>query len=172
MTTAFLGLDLKLDEGCELTAYPDPKSPLGLEMAKPMAERLPSWRTLPGAPWTIGYGHTGPEVHEGLVWTQDQADAALLADIAEVKRELDVELPWWRVLNDARQDVLCNLCFNLGWHRLSGFHHMLAFLDGGDYVNAAGELLCSKAAEELPRRYQRLAVQLKSGVRTGIRPNA
>ncbi len=26
--------------------------------------------------WTIGYGHTGPEVHEGLVWTDEQVEEA------------------------------------------------------------------------------------------------
>lgn len=31
--------------------------------------------------WTIGWGHTGPEVHEGLVWTREQCVAALHADL-------------------------------------------------------------------------------------------
>jgi lysozyme len=46
-------------EACVLTAYQDQ-----------------------GGIWTIGWGHTGPEVTAGLVWTQDQADAALDADLA------------------------------------------------------------------------------------------
>ena len=48
------GLNLiKHWEGCRLTAYPDPAS---------------------GAdPWTIGYGHTGPEVKPGLTISQEQA---------------------------------------------------------------------------------------------------
>ena len=37
-------------EGCRLRAYPDPASG--------------------GAPWTIGYGHTGPQVKPGLVISQ------------------------------------------------------------------------------------------------------
>ncbi len=45
-------------ESCRLTAYPDVKSV-----------------------WTIGWGHTGPEVVPGLVWTQERADAQLLKDI-------------------------------------------------------------------------------------------
>jgi lysozyme len=32
--------------------------------------------------WTIGWGHTGPEVFDGLVWTQEQADAVLETDLA------------------------------------------------------------------------------------------
>jgi len=27
------------------------------------------------APWTIGWGSTGPDIHAGLVWTQAQCDA-------------------------------------------------------------------------------------------------
>ena len=42
--------------------------------------RLVAYRDIKGI-WTIGWGHTGPEVVEGLVWTQQQADDALQADI-------------------------------------------------------------------------------------------
>jgi hypothetical protein len=33
--------------------------------------------------WTIGYGHTGPDVHRNLTITEDQADVLLHADIAQ-----------------------------------------------------------------------------------------
>ncbi len=36
-----------------------------------------------GNVWTIGYGHTGPEVHKGLVWTHAQAVTAFLADLGQ-----------------------------------------------------------------------------------------
>ena len=29
------------------------------------------------APWTIGWGSTGPDIHEGLIWTQGQCDARM-----------------------------------------------------------------------------------------------
>jgi lysozyme len=35
-----------------------------------------------GKCWTIGWGHTGPDVHEGLVWTQFKADSQLLVDMS------------------------------------------------------------------------------------------
>lgn len=38
-----------------------------------------------GGIWTIGIGHTGPEVHEGLVWTDEQVAAAFNKDSAWVK---------------------------------------------------------------------------------------
>ena len=50
MEISAAGLDLlKRFEGCRLEANPDPGSG--------------------GAPWTIGYGHTGAEVVPGLVIT-------------------------------------------------------------------------------------------------------
>ncbi|HGO6078368.1 TPA: lysozyme [Burkholderia cenocepacia] len=72
-------------ERCYLTAYPDPASSLG----KALQERGlwykvlggapipgdPALRALSGAPWTCGWGSTGPDVHEGTVWTQATADA-------------------------------------------------------------------------------------------------
>ena len=48
----------KSEEGLRLTAYKDS-----------------------GGVWTIGWGHTGPDVHEGLVWTREQAEEAFQRDI-------------------------------------------------------------------------------------------
>lgn len=49
---------IKKYEGCKLTAY---KCPAGV--------------------WTIGYGHTGDDVWEGLTMTQSQVDALLAIDL-------------------------------------------------------------------------------------------
>jgi len=35
-----------------------------------------------GAPWTIGWGATGPDIGPGAVWTQEQCDARLEHDLA------------------------------------------------------------------------------------------
>jgi lysozyme len=42
--------------------------------------RLEAYQDVRGV-WTIGYGHTGPEVVEGLTCTQQQADEWLQSDI-------------------------------------------------------------------------------------------
>ena len=49
-------------EQCRLKAYPDPATG--------------------GAPWTIGWGDTGPDVKPGLVITQDEADARFAKRLA------------------------------------------------------------------------------------------
>lgn len=85
---AGLGI-IKEFEGCRLAAYQDQR---GI--------------------WTIGYGHTGSEVVEGLVWTQAQADSALLSDIrtaqAAVLHGVDV------AITQNQFDALVSLCFNIG----------------------------------------------------------
>lgn len=143
MTTANLIPDLQRDEGKRLQAYPDPLS---------HAE-----------PYTIGYGHTGPEVHLGLVWTDQQALDALNADIARAERALDAALPWWRALDDVRQDVLTNMTFNLGIGRLEGFHNTLGFIRAGEWQAAHDGMLESAWARQVGARAQRLARQMLTG---------
>jgi lysozyme len=165
MTTEFLLADIKAYEGTALNAYPDPLSPRGREGAKHPADRAPGWQTLPGDPWTIGYGHTGPGIHEGLVWTQAQCDAALAADVGKAEADLDNHAKWWRKLNDARQDVLANMCFNLGWGHLAGFHTTLAAMQAGDFNAAADGMLASLWAKQVKTRATKLAQQMRTGVR-------
>jgi lysozyme len=144
MTTPFLLDDLKRDEGCVLTAYQDT---LGI--------------------WTVGYGHA--HVAPGTVWTQAQADAALAQDVTRAEGDLDAHAPWWRDLNDPRQDVMANLCFNMGWGNgvsgLSSFKNTLKFIQAGDYEDAAKGLLASKWATQVKSRATRLAGQMRTGVR-------
>jgi lysozyme len=61
---------------------------------------------------TIGYGHTGPEVHLGLIWTQEQCDAALEGDIAWAASVVNrcVTYP----INQDEFDALTDFCFNVG----------------------------------------------------------
>jgi len=95
-------------EGREYKAYPDPASPL----AKARRLGLP-FRGLSGAPWTIGVGHTGPEVHEGLVWTDAQIDAALDADLLRFERAVD-KLTANRIPTQGQFDAMVLFAFNVG----------------------------------------------------------
>ncbi|WP_176077513.1 lysozyme [Burkholderia dolosa] len=93
-------------ESCYLTAYPDPASPLGKALqtrgiwykvlgGAPIPND-PALRALSGAPWTCGWGSTGPDVREGTVWTQATADARhdanLRASAALVDKAVRVQL--------------------------------------------------------------------------------
>ena len=41
-----------------------------------------------GAPWTIGWGATGPGIAMGTVWTREQCEARLQADIARHAKDV------------------------------------------------------------------------------------
>lgn len=142
MTTPLLILDLRRDEGLRLTAYRDG-----------------------GGVWTIGYGHTGADVHEGLGWTATQALAALAADIERTEDELDRALPWWRTLDAVRQDVIVEMAFNLGVGGLLGFKAMLADAQAGAFGVAGAHMLMSRWADQVGDRAMRLSILMEHGER-------
>ena len=143
MTSQYLIPDLKQDEGCRLEAYPDPLSG--------------------GDPFTIGYGITGPDIRQGTVWTQEQAEDALAEHVTKVEGQLDGSFPWWRQMSDLRQDVLANMAFNMGIGGVSQFHNTLGCMEAGDYEGAADGMLDSKWAKQVPNRANRLAEQMRTG---------
>lgn len=94
---------------------------------------------------------------------QDEIDLMLRNDIAESVAELDRVAPWWRGLNDARQNALVNMMFNLGATRLMGFKKFLAALQVGDWKTAEREMLDSKWAKQVGSRSNRLALLIRTG---------
>ena len=142
MTTPALKDELIADEGLREAAYVDA-----------------------GGVWTIGVGHTGAEVHGGLVWTREACLAVLERDIARVERGLDVRLAWWRALSPERQDVLANMAFNLGVEGLLAFRHTLEAVRAGDYAAAAAHMLASEPwRSQVGARAERLAARMRTGV--------
>lgn len=156
MTTAALIDDLKRDEGFRARSYQDAR---GI--------------------WTIGYGHAHADPR--AVWTLDQAEAQLAVDVDLACEQLDRFLPWWRQLDDVRQDALANMAFNLGvgvapcaehpdGTGLQEFQRMLAALKAGDYPHASAQALLSDWAKDPPEgvgaRAERIANMFRMGSRT------
>lgn len=104
-------------ESCELSAYPDPGSK-------------------DGKPWTIGWGHTGPEVVKGLRWTQGQADAVFVNDLAKFEAAVSaaVKVP----LSQGQFDALVCFTYNLGGANLRS-STLLRKLNAKDYGGAEAE---------------------------------
>lgn len=73
--------------------------------------------TLIGHP-TIGVGRL---LTEGRGISTIEAEMFLDNDIDIVIDELNKNISWWNNLNDARKATFINICFNLGWPRLSAF---------------------------------------------------
>lgn len=62
--------------------------------------------------WTIGIGHTGPEVHEGLVWTDAQVLEAFRANIEEAEAAVNASVT--RPLEQHQFDALVSFTINVG----------------------------------------------------------
>lgn len=100
-------------EQCRLTAYPDATGIM-----------------------TIGWGHTGPEVCAGLVWTPAQADAALFND--EQNAVFMVNSLVQVILTQHEFDALVDFVFNVGGGNFRS-STLLTKLNAGDYAGAAAE---------------------------------
>jgi lysozyme len=100
-----------------------------------------------GAPWTIGWGATGKGIGQGTVWTQQQCDARLEADLARFAGEVA------RVLgsdpaSQAQFDALVSFHYNTGaiaratltrLHKAGEFDRAAA--EFGKWVHAGGKRL-------------------------------
>lgn len=62
--------------------------------------------------WTIGVGHTGPEVHAGLFWNDDQIEAALRADLERFEQAVNDGVTVG--LEQYQFDALVSFAFNVG----------------------------------------------------------
>lgn len=156
-------------EGCILTAYPDPSSPLAVKLrqigiANTHYKSWFAWKTLSGAPWSIGYGHTGPDVCEGVVWSQEQADNALRSDLTGTAQRLAAGLSWWINLDVVRAGVLLDIAFNVGVSGLEHWPTTLSHVASGHYTQAAIDLLNEgKWNRDVGDRAKRLSDAMRTG---------
>ena len=105
-------------EGLRLIAYPDPATN--------------------GDPWTIGYGHTGTEVHKGMTITQEQAEELLMQDVKKAAATVNA-----KVTTDITQeefDALVDFVFNVGAGNFNA-STLLKKVNSGDIQGAANEFL-------------------------------
>lgn len=129
-----LAADLTRDEGRRATLYLDAK----------------------GIP-TIGIGHNlkAKPISDAAI------DQIFRDDVADVERDLDARLPWWRGLSEIRQRVLANMCFNLGIDGLCGFKRTLAAIKAGHYALAADFMAESLWDRQVGARADRLESMMR-----------
>lgn len=117
-----------------------------------------------GAPWTIGWGATGPGIGPGTLWTQEQCDARLRTDLERFASEVDAALAG-AVTSQAQFDALVSFHYNtgaIGRATLTRMHR------AGDHVGAAAEFARWKYAggrvlKGLVRRREAEAALYRSG---------
>jgi lysozyme len=102
---------------------------------------------------TIGIGRNLSEV--GL---HDKAEAFHLChtDLDVVDGALDHFFPGWRLLDEARQRVVVNMCFNMGIDRLKQFRNMWAAIEAKNFGRAADEMKSSAWYGQVKVRAERL----------------
>lgn len=121
---------IERDEGDVLHAYPDPGTG--------------------GAPWTAGYGHTGPDVTPGLVITQEQANAWLVSDLHSFETKVAIMAEFIngepQEAEDRQFSAMVSLAYNVGIGNLH-ISSVLRYHNEGNYAAAADAfLLWDKAA--------------------------
>jgi lysozyme len=114
-------------------------SPAGIALTKAMESlRLTSYPdpATGGAPWTVGWGHTGPEVKPGMTITQTQAETYLNADLA--RAGLVVSSLVRLYITQSQFDALADFVFNVGAGNFRS-STLLRKLNAGDTQGAANE---------------------------------
>lgn len=132
--------ELKADEGLRLMAYKDSVGVL-----------------------TIGFGHTGSDVHEGQRISEEEADSLFEKDFEEAVTGTQNAVPFFYALDGPRKGALVNMCFQMGPTALSGFHGTLAAMDEGDWDSAAVHIMNSKYARQTRARATRIAYRIRTG---------
>lgn len=87
---------------------------------------------------TIGYGHTGPDVTEGLVITHQRAEELLVQDLAKFEQGVQELVP--TTVTQTQFDAMVALAFNIG---LTNFRKssVVRLLRAGDPKGSADAFL-------------------------------
>lgn len=88
--------------------------------------------------WTIGYGDTGPDIVQGVVWTQEQADASLAKRLDEFQGWMAPHIT--AQPTDEQMAAMTSLCYNIGIHGFLGSSVLRKFNEG-DIQGAADSFL-------------------------------
>ncbi len=128
-------------------------------LMKEESVRLKPYRDTVGK-LTIGVGRNLDD--KGI--SMSEAMLMLANDVEGVQKELDAALPWWRSLDEVRQLVLADMCFNMGIAGLLTFKNTLAYIQSGNYEQAAKNMLLSKWHDQVGERADKLSQMMRTGV--------
>lgn len=107
---------IKAREGCRLTSYQDS-----------------------GGRWTVGYGATGPDITEGVIWTQEHADADLAKRVANIETVVSMKTAGMR-LSERQAAALISFAYNAGLAAFGG-SIVLQCVMHGEWIAAAKDFL-------------------------------
>lgn len=108
----------------------------GIDLIKSFEQcRLHAYLPTPDDVWTCGWGST-QGVTKDTVWTQEEANAHFLEDIAWVEKCINgaITVP----LTQNEFDACCSLCFNIGCNAFKG-STLARKLNASDFNGAEAE---------------------------------
>jgi lysozyme len=112
--------------------------------------------------WTIGIGKC-IDARRGCKLSDAAIDFIYNESVRGVISDLNANLPWWTSLDEVRQRVLANMCFQLGIDKLLGFRKFLAAMRVSNWTVAAGEMQNSIWWGQVPARAARLQQMVLTG---------
>lgn len=139
MNIANLREQLKIDEGVKYEIYND-------HLGYP----------------TFGIGHLITEWDEeygqpvGTPISEERVNAVFDNDVATYVSEAKKVFPNLELLPAEAQEVIVNMCFNMGAPRLSKFKKFIAAVNEADWTTAGVEMLDSRWAKQVGNRATRL----------------
>ena len=92
--------------------------------------------------WTVAFGKC-IDKRAGCGLTREEGLYLLKNELALCKEQLE-HFYWYTAMEPVRQEVLIELCYNIGLPKLLKFKDMIGFLQQHDYKSAATAMLCSE----------------------------
>ena len=102
---------------------------------------------------TIGYGFAVKD----LVMDEDVAEMILRRKLDALIDRVNTRFPFVKKMPEEGQDVIYEMCYQLGVSGVSKFKKTLVYLENKEYRMAASEMLDSKWHRQTPNRSQRLS---------------
>lgn len=84
--------------------------------------------------WTIGWGHTGPDVKMGTFWTQAKADATFYLDVAFAEEAVNKFVT--TIITQNQYDALVSFIYNIGVQAFED-STLLQLLNAGNPADAS-----------------------------------
>ena len=117
---------------------------------------------------TFGIGHLvrdeDPEYGEdvGTSVSEDRVASAFEQDIQITIEDCEKLYPDFYELPEEAQLIIANMCFNLGYPRLSAFKGMKRGVDARDWNAAADEMVDSRWYRQVTNRADRLVERMRA----------
>ena len=102
---------------------------------------------------TIGYGFAIKD----LVLDEDIAEEILIRKLERLKRNANSRFKWLEDMPVVVQEVVLNMCYQLGVTGVSKFRKAISALQEGEWDEAANEMLDSLWARQTPNRATELS---------------